>query len=324
MRASLKEILQKEQIMVIDGSMSTALEALGADLNNTLWTASVLKNRPELIRQVHYDYFKAGADCGITCSYQATIPGLMKAGCTRKEAEALITRSVTLFKEARDQWWKEEGETGSRMYPLCLGSVGPYGASLADGSEYTGNYSMDHDFLYDFHYRRMELLHNAGADLLLIETQPALKEALVAAEIAEVLNADYWISFTCKNGTHTCAQDSIRECAEILSQNHPHLKMIGINCTKPEYVVSLITELKKGTDLPIGVYPNSGETYDPLTKTWSSDGKGIEFGSHALSYMMAGADAVGGCCTTSCTHIREVAAARETYLQAGKPKRIPY
>ena len=322
MRASLEEILQKEKIMVIDGSMSTALEVLGANLNNTLWTASVLRDQPELVRQVHYDYLKAGADCGITCSYQATIPGLLKAGCSKEEAEELIARSVTLFKEARDQWWNEEGKDSGRPYPLCLAGIGPYGAYLADGSEYTGKYSMDHDFLWDFHYRRMELLHNAGADILLIETQPALKEALVAAEIAESLNADYWISFSCLNGTHTCAHDLVRECAEVLSKGHPHLKMIGINCTKPEYIVSLIGELKKGTDLPVGVYPNSGEKYDPITKTWTHAEGQMDFGAYAFSYMTAGADAAGGCCTTTCTHIEQVAEARKKYLLSGSPKRI--
>ena len=128
MRASLEEILQKEKIMVIDGSMSTALEVLGANLSNTLWTASVLRDQPELVRQVRYDYLKAGADCGITCSYQGTIPGLLKAGCSKEEAEELITRSVTLFKEARDQWWNEEGKDSGRPYPLCLAGIGPYGA----------------------------------------------------------------------------------------------------------------------------------------------------------------------------------------------------
>ena len=97
MRASLKEILQKEKIMIIDGSMSTPLEALGAELNNSLWTASVLRDQPQLVRQVHYDYFKAGADCETACSYQATIPGLMEAGCSEEEAEELIIRSVRLL-----------------------------------------------------------------------------------------------------------------------------------------------------------------------------------------------------------------------------------
>ena len=121
MCASLEEILQKEKIMIIDGSMSTALEALGADLNNSLWTASVLRNQPQLVQQVHYDYFKAGADCGITCSYQATIPGLVEAGCSEEEAEELIIRSVTLLKEARDQWWNAEGRKTS--HPGNVGSA---------------------------------------------------------------------------------------------------------------------------------------------------------------------------------------------------------
>ena len=116
MKTDLNEILRQNRIMIIDGSMSTALEALGADLNNTLWTASVLKDQPDLVRRVHYDYVRAGADCGITCSYQATIPGLMAAGCTETEAEELISRSVTLFLEAREQWWNDEGRACFPIY----------------------------------------------------------------------------------------------------------------------------------------------------------------------------------------------------------------
>ena len=318
MKADLNEILRQNRIMVIDGSMSTALEELGANLNHNLWTASVLKDRPDLVRQVHYDYFKAGADCGITCSYQATIPGLMTAGCSEKEAEELITRSVKLFLEARDQWWEEEGKASGRKYPLCLGSIGPYGAYLANGAEFTGNYSMDPEFLRFFHHRRIELLHEAGADILLMETQPALDEVLVEADIAESLGADYWISFTCRDRQHTCHGDDIRHCGEVLSKDHPHLRMLGINCTKPEYITTLIRELRSSTSLPIAVYPNSGEEYDPLSKTWTNNVR-MDFGAYALAYMAAGADAVGGYCTTTASHILEVTAARDKYLE-GSPQ----
>ncbi len=136
--ASIENILAQNKIMIIDGSMSTALEKLGVNLNSKLWTAKCLEEAPDLVKQVHLDYFRAGADCGITCSYQATIPGLMQNGCTREQAEELIARSVTLFVEARDQWWKEEGEAAGRVWPLCLAGIGPYGAYLADGSEYRG------------------------------------------------------------------------------------------------------------------------------------------------------------------------------------------
>lgn len=164
MRTSLQETLQKTGVMVIDGSMSTALEQLGCDLNDSLWTAKALDQQPELVRQVHENYFIAGADCGITCSYQATIPGLMAKGHTLAEAENLITRSVELFLEARELWWQRSGRAEGRAWPLCLGAVGPYGAYLADGSEYRGNYGVSEDVLRDFHRRRMELLWQAGCE----------------------------------------------------------------------------------------------------------------------------------------------------------------
>ncbi len=320
MKATLDSILTKNGIMVIDGSMSTALEHMGADLNNRLWTASILAQQPELVKQVHLNYFRAGADCGITCSYQATIPGFMAQGYTESEAEELIRRSVRLFLEARDEWWKKEGKASDRPYPLCLGAVGPYGAYLADGSEYRGNYGLSDRELYVFHKRRMELLYEEGADILLIETQPSLQEVLVEAGIAEEIRADYWISFSCMNGRQICDGTLIRNCADALDpQRHPHLKMIGINCTKPEFLVSLIKELKSATELPAAVYPNSGETYDPETKTWSGTGDSLDFGEYALQYMMAGADAVGGCCTTVEKHIGQVVDAKEKYLSMKKP-----
>ncbi len=320
MKASLNEILEQNGIMIIDGSMSTALEHMGADLNNKLWTASILANQPELVKQVHLNYFRAGADCGITCSYQATIPGFMAQGYTEEEAEELIRRSVELFLKARDEWWQEEGKDTGRPYPLCLGAVGPYGAYLADGSEYRGNYGLSDGELYDFHRRRMEILHKAGSDILLIETQPSLQEVLVEARIAEELGAEFWISFSCLNGKQICDGTMIRDCAEALDpEKYPHLKMIGVNCTKPEYLVSLIKELKAGTSLPVAVYPNSGETYDPKTKTWSASGCSTDFGDYALQYMMAGADAVGGCCTTVEKHVQQVVEALKKYRSMKEP-----
>ena len=324
MKSDIDSVIEKNGVMVIDGSMSTALEAMGADLNDALWTAKVLAAEPDLVKQVHKNYFSAGADCGITASYQATIPGLMDKGYTKEEAEALIRRSVEVFCKARDEWWQEEGEAAGRAYPLCLAGMGPYGVYLADGSEYTGAYMKDvsEEELYAFHYERASLVAAAGADMLLFETQPSLEEALIAARVGEDLGKDYWISFSCRDGMRTNRGELVRECAEALSKDHPHLKMVGVNCTKPEYIVSLIGELKKGTDLPIAVYPNSGETYDPVTKTWTKSEDGPDFGEYALKYMAAGAAAAGGCCTTVESHIRQVVEARERYLSMGKPKKV--
>ena len=330
-QSSIAQIIDRNGIMIIDGSMSTALEHLGANLNSKLWTAKALQESPELVKQVHLDYFRAGADCGITCSYQATIPGLMANGCTQEEAEQLIARSVEIFLEAREEWWQEEGQEAGRVWPLCLAGIGPYGAYLADGSEYRGNYGVEDSVLDSFHRRRMEILHEAGADILLIETQPSLHEALLAAGIAEELGADYWISFSCMDGRHICEGNRIRDCAKAFAKDHPHLRMIGVNCTRPACIVELIKELRAGlreaqedggTMIPIGVYPNSGEEYDPVTKTWHGTGDARSFGEYALDYMRAGADASGGCCTTVASHIRQVADARKTFLAEGSARKM--
>ena len=322
-RATIQDVLDKNGIMVIDGSMATALESLGANTKSSLWTAAALAEQPELVRQVHLDYFRAGADCGITCSYQATIPGLMENGYSEEQAEKLIADSVKIFREARDEWWEEEGKEQGRAYPVCLAGIGPYGAYLADGSEYRGKYGVTDQVLRDFHKRRMEILAEAGADVLLIETQPSMKEVLIETEIAESLGVDYWISFSCRDGFRINEGDLIRDCAAELSNGYPGLQMIGVNCSKPEYIVSLIREIKSVADLPIGVYPNSGLVYDPQTKTWSVPDSQMDFGSYAFAYMKAGADAVGGCCTTNAEHIRQVTEIRDKYV-AMNAKTVSY
>ena len=198
MKSTLKQILDRQGILVLDGSMGTALENLGADLNNKLWTARVLADRPELVKEVHIQYFRAGADAGITCSYQASLPGLMETGYSREQAEALITRAVQVFLDARQEWWDAEGKQAGRSWPLCLASAGPYGAYLADGSEYKGHYGVSADTLRDFHRRRAELLWQAGADVLLFETEPPknwappIGSAFPAATAATTAKASSW------------------------------------------------------------------------------------------------------------------------------------
>lgn len=315
MRESFEETRKKAGgILVIDGSMATALEQLGCTLGGSLWTARVLAEQPELVKRVHLQYLRAGADCGITCSYQASVPGLTDCGYTERQAENLIVRSAELFQEAREEWWNAEGKPAGRVFPLCLASAGPYGAYLADGSEYRGDYGVSDEVLRDFHRRRIELLWGAGADLLLFETQPSLREALIEADLAETLGADYWVSFSCRSGRSTCGGDFIRVCAETLGRGHPHLKVIGVNCTPPRLISSLIRELNSGCNLPVAVYPNSGETYDSASQTWRSVPDSLSFCEYAQSWMRAGAVAVGGCCRTAEAQVKEVVRARKIFL----------
>lgn len=317
MAGKIQNLLSETGRFVIDGSMSSALEEMGCDLNDSLWTAKMLLESPEMIKEVHKYYFRAGADCGITCTYQATVDGFMRKGLSRKAAEDTIRNAVRLFLEARDEWWNEE-EHQDRAYPLCLGSVGPYGACLADGSEYRGNYGISRDELKDFHETQIRLVHEGGADVILCETVPSLEEALIQSEICEEKGLEYWISFSCQDGHRTCEGQEIGDCAEAL-RDRPHLQMIGVNCTMPQYVESLIREMVEKGDRPVDAYPNNGSVYDPVTKTWRAPEAWQGFYSYALSYYRAGAAAVGGCCTTLAPEVSAARRARDYFL-AVRPK----
>lgn len=302
------DLLIHQPIAVIDGAMATELEGRGCDLNDALWSAKVLLEQPELIRAVHLDYFNAGADIAITASYQATVEGFAKRGLSREQARDLIKKSVQLAQEARDEFWaKKENQIG-RAYPLVAGSVGPYGAYLADGSEYRGDYKLSEDELIAFHRPRVEALIASGADLLACETIPCLVEARALVRLlAEYPNTFAWFTFTAQDDGHISNGESVADVAAFLD-DQPQAAALGINCTSPLHITGLIREIKKSTQKPIIVYPNSGEVYDASTNTWHGETSCDSFGRQSKDWYEAGARLIGGCCRTTPGHIREIKA----------------
>src|SRR5215207_5733000 len=254
-------ILDRYPALVIDGALATELERRGCDLKDKLWSAKILLEQPEIIKQVHLDYFKAGADCAITASYQATIEGFAKRGLNARESIALIQKSVRLAMEARDEFWADQANRRGRSKPFVAASVGPYGAFLADGSEYRGNYGLTEKELMDFHRPRMKALIEAGADILACETIPSLIEAQALAELLkEFPNTTAWVSFSARDEKHISEGQVFAECVRLLEGN-TQIAALGINCTSPRYIPSLIRAAKQATNKPILTYPNSGETY---------------------------------------------------------------
>lgn len=308
--------------MIIDGAMATELERMGHDLNDALWSARVLRDSPESIRAVHRTYFEAGADCAITASYQATREGFMRAGLDAEQADTLIRRSVTLAREARDAYWSEQVGDSRRRYPLVAASVGPYGAFLADGSEYRGNYSIGRAALADFHRPRLRTLLEAGPDLLAVETLPSLEEALaVAGLLPEFPGAWAWFTFSARDAEHISDGTPIDACVRALT-DLPGVAAIGINCTALSPVEELVSRLRARTCLPIVVYPNSGESYDPVTRTWhagcgsASEGSLVDgLSGGAARWLAAGASAIGGCCRTGPADIRALTALRQQRME---------
>jgi homocysteine S-methyltransferase len=296
--------IQEKGFVVLDGAMATELEARGANLNHTLWSAKLLNEDPELIKQVHYDYLIAGADVITTASYQASFEGFAKHGYTTQQAIELMQLSVQLAFQAREDAMKVISPT---QKPLIAASVGPYGASLADGSEYRGNYGVSIEDLKSFHRDRIKVLIDTGADVLACETIPCLDEAIALKELlSEFPGVQAWIAFSCKNETQLSSGESFADAVKLLSQSD-QIVAVGVNCTAPQYIASLVKIAKANTDTPILVYPNKGEVWDAVSKCWLPvSAHHSHFADDAKIWYSAGAQIIGGCCRTTPQDIKQL------------------
>lgn len=304
---SMAGILDCYPLLILDGALATELERRGVDLRDPLWSATALIEVPHLIKQVHAAYFAAGADCAITATYQATFQGFAQRGLDAAAAADLMRLAVRLAVEARDEFWADPAQRVGRPKPLVAASIGPYGAFLADGSEYAGDYGLSEDELRRFHRPRLALLAASEADLLACETIPCLVEARALAELLdEFPGRDAWISFSARDGAHTSHGEPLADCAAQLD-GYAGVTAIGVNCTAPRYIADLVGAIGSATAKPIVVYPNSGETYRPEDNGWTEAGAGAAYTEQAGAWYERGARIIGGCCRTTPNEIRALA-----------------
>ena len=283
--------------VVLDGGLSTALEERGADLGGALWTARLLGEEPSRIADVHRAYYLAGARVATTASYQASVEGLVAAGYSSSGAARLITRSVTLAQEVRDSL----ADTHPGL--LVAASVGPYGAFLADGSEYRGRYGVPASRLRDFHAPRLELLAAAGPDLLAVETIPDADEAEVLVALLDEVGLPAWFSYSVRGST-TSAGQPLSSAYEVLAGCRS-LVAAGVNCSEQGDVLGAVQAAVAATGLPAVAYPNRGGSWDSSTKSWVY-GDPLDL-SLVPSWIAAGVRFVGGCCGTGPSDIAALA-----------------
>lgn len=306
----LTPFLSAGRPLILDGGLATELERRGAQLNDALWSARLLRDAPEMIRRLHYDYFVAGADVAISASYQASFPGFARLGLNEEEATRLLALSVALAQAARDEFWAERGADGAnrqgRLRPLVAASVGCYGAFLADGSEYRGDYGLSAAELAAWHRPRMAALVQAAPDLLACETIPCLVEAEALVDVlADFPDMPAWISFSCRDESRVWHGEALAECVAV-AVSSPQVVAVGVNCTAPRYVEALLRAAGDVTDRPLLCYPNSGESWDGAARCWV-DGSGVtDFGPPARLWQKAGAQLIGGCCRTGPEDIRRI------------------
>ena len=289
----------QHRCVVLDGGLATELERRGADLSDALWSARLLLDQPELIRDVHQAYYDAGADVAITASYQASVDGFGARGLGECDARRAMARSVELAREAGERFWAGSGRAEHRIRPLVAASVGPYGAALADGSEYRGGYGVTRQQLADFHGPRLEALVGVGPDFLAIETMPSPDEAAVVLELLETWpEVQAWVSFTCRDEARV-AEGQLLPAAINAVVEHPQVMAIGFNCIAPRMAGALLKTAGRVTRKPLVIYPNSGERWDAQARRWV-DGEGeFDFAAAAPQWHKLGARLIGGCCRTT-------------------------
>ncbi|MEE1799291.1 homocysteine S-methyltransferase [Streptomyces sp. JV176] len=283
-----------EGTVVLDGGLSNQLKAQGCDLSDELWSARLLVDSPEQIEAAHAAYVRAGAQVLITSSYQATYEGFAQRGVGRDEASALLARSVELARDA--------AEVDPREVWVAA-SVGPYGAMLADGSEYRGRYGLSVAELERFHRPRIETLAAAGPDVLALETVPDADEAQALLRAAEGCGVPVWLSYSIA-GERTRAGQPLAE-AFALAAGNASVIAVGVNCCEPGDADRAVEIAAEVTGKPVVVYPNSGEEWDAVARGWRGDPAFDP--SRVRSWQAAGARLVGGCCRVGPAEITELA-----------------
>jgi homocysteine S-methyltransferase len=272
-----------DTVLITDGGLATELEARGHDLSDDLWSARLLVDAPQEIVAVHCAFFRAGASIATTASYQASFDGFAERGIGRDQAARLLRRSVELAKDARD----EVGGVG-----WVAASVGPYGAALANGEEYVGRYGLTVSQLANWHRPRLEILADAGADVLALETVPDVDEAEALVGLVHELGVPAWLSYTIA-GTESRAGQPLAD-AFAVATDVPEIVAVGVNCCAPADVENAVRVAGEVTGKPVIVYPNSGEEWDGERRTWT--GRSRWSAELAPRWAAAGARIIGGCC----------------------------
>lgn len=302
----LKKFLEKQNALILDGALGTQMQNHGFNINDSLWSAKFLDENPDAIKLVHKEYLEAGADCIISSSYQASLEGFLEKGFNEEKATHLISSSIKIAKDTRDEFW-ESYKNSDRLKPLIAASIGPYGAYLANGAEYSGNYEISEEKLSSFHEKRLDTIMQMHPDIIACETIPLFSEVKILSKLLEKYeHTTSWICLSAKNENLTNAGDNIEEVISWLN-TQKHIDAIGINCTAPQYISALIKKIKRISDKLIVIYPNGGSAYNPISKIWESSlTDPEEFAKMAFLWNSLGADIIGGCCETTPKEIKKI------------------
>eukprot|EP00300_Choanocystis_sp_HF-7_P009242 c16334_g1_i3.p2 GENE.c16334_g1_i3~~c16334_g1_i3.p2 ORF type:complete len:329 (-),score=76.28 c16334_g1_i3:1225-2211(-) len=316
----MENLHRSQGFVVLDGGLATLLEEMGHDLNSHLWSAKLLIENPNAIKQAHKAFLDAGSDVITSSTYQATVGGFQKLGLSLEQAQNLLVLSVRLAVEARDEWWEQNQGQQSRAKPCVAASMGCYGAHLADGSEYVGNYGVSIETIMGFHRSRISDILRQSApeqlpDIWAFETIPCFDEAVAIIKVLEeepFAKLQAWVSFSCRDGEFVCGGQPILDCAKLVCDCE-QVRAVGVNCTAPAHLPSLlkiVSPIASQAGRLLIAYPNSGEDWDAGGKRWLGTAEDLTNESNlanlCVEWYKLGCTVIGGCCRMYPRHIQQI------------------
>lgn len=275
----------------MDGGTGTEILRRGIKTTLPLWSAGVFLTNPEIIKQIHEDYIKAGAEIIITNTFRTTKRTFAKVGMAKKAKEM----TVLACKSARDAIKKVK--PSHEVY--IAGSIAP----LEDC--YTPKLTPDDGKIKEEHLEHAKNLKEGGVDFLLVETMITIKEAVFALEAAKKVSLPIAISFCCNDKFELLGGEKLKKTVNAVSKFDP--LFLSINCTSGSSTRKIMKKLRTFTDLPLGAYAN-GDGVPDDDQGWKFTGNITpeKYLSFAKDWINDGVQIIGGCCGTNPEFIKKI------------------
>lgn len=284
-----KKVLKEGKAFVLDGAMGTEISSRGTKTTLPLWSAQVILDNPNLVKEIHRDYIKNGASIIVTNTFRTTKRTFRKVGLEDK-ARGVTILACKLAKEAVEL----ENEN-----VLIAGSMAP----LEDC--YSPELVPLEKELKKEHLEYAQNLKKGGVDFLFLETMISLREINAGLEAAKKVMLPVAASLCCNDKGELLSGESLEEAVELVSKYDP--LFIALNCMNIKTITKLMKKLKKLTNLPIGAY-GQGDGKPDDDEGWCFTGdKGVKiYLNEAKNWLKDGVQVIGGCCGTNPEYIKRL------------------
>ena len=281
-------LFKNNDLVILGGAMGTELQRRGYKTKLPLWSAGANTDVPELVKEIHLDYFNAGADICITNTFRTTPRTYKKLG-REQDAHDALTKSVELALDAKEK-------IGRNVF--CGGSYAP----LEDC--YCPELVPSKDELEHEHGQLAQWLKEAGVDFLMPETINDKNEAQAMAQAASNATLPFIISFVTDEKGKLLDGSDISEVLEVT--DFPERVAVSLNCREIDTIDSAFNVLKEKYNGIVGLYPNGfGHPHDDLGWVFEDTPDSADkFANTALKWNQSGAKLIGGCCGATPDYIQ--------------------